>query len=80
MVAGNLANCITVPAFSFGYIKIPILPVYIPHREAGLSNCIPVIFPNPSADYFAVGIKEITNENRNRRSIKTISVQHDTRN
>lgn len=52
--SGDPLKCIVVPAYSFGYIKVPIEPYYPPKIAAGEAINDAIIYPNPTARYLSV--------------------------
>jgi len=56
-------NCITVPGYSFGYIKLPILPFYERLSELIKDDHI-LIYPNPTTDYFTINSNNLLELNQ----------------
>ena len=57
-------NCITVPGYSFGYIKLPILPFYERAAEFSKKDDQISIYPNPTTDYFTINSRNIIESNQ----------------
>jgi len=53
--SGYVNGCLSVPAYSIGYIKIPLIPVEDPFRaDENEADYEIVIYPNPSATAFSI--------------------------
>lgn len=68
------SNCITLPPYAFGYIKIPLLPFYEKTASNSDSDIKLILYPNPTNNYFTVNAENfVGNDELIDISIYTIS-------